>query len=120
MFIFKEHHGLDGVTDDGDEDDYQEKQRIGYTASISRHVYSPHNHARVSSDYLCCRDRRYCVPTLSIWEYGRGGFVVAKRGKYNTLTAILSPRAPRTFHHLYAIDRGYSVVGDDDPWRCQD
>ncbi len=71
MFIFKEHHSLDDVTDDGYEDDYQEKQRIGYTASISRQEYSPHNQAPVSSGYICCRDRR-CVLTLSLWYTGEG------------------------------------------------
>jgi hypothetical protein len=61
MSIFKEHHSLNNVTDDGYKDEYQEKQRIGYTASISRHEYSPHNQAPVSSGHASYRDRRYRV-----------------------------------------------------------
>jgi hypothetical protein len=76
MFIFKEHHSLDNVADDGYEDEYQEKQRIGYTASISRHEYSPHNQMAVSSGHTSYRDRR-CVLTLSTRVYGREGFEVA-------------------------------------------
>jgi hypothetical protein len=76
MFIFKEHYGLNNVTNDGYEDEYQEKQRIGYTASISRHGCSPHKQAPVSSGHISCRDRR-CVLTLSTRVYGRKGFGVA-------------------------------------------
>jgi hypothetical protein len=64
------------VTDDRYEDDYQEKQRIGYTASISRHEYSPHNQAPVSGSHTSYRDRRR-VLTLSTRVYGRKGFGVA-------------------------------------------